>query len=287
MGAFPYAIYLSAGRIWENALTTLLLTTLIWFTIELGERSTGLRWAAYGALWGITALTNPSTCALLPAFGWWAVWQRHREGKPWLAHAVIGALVFVAVLTPWEVRNARTFGRFVPLRDNFWMEVRVGNTGDLSDVYPDWAHPGRNPQQLAQYQRLGETAYLARMRDLSLEFIRSYPGYFGWLTAKRVIYTWTGFWSTDPVYRKNEPFQFPNTFFCTAVSVLAFLGLRHLWREKNPWTAVYVIPLLIYPIVFYITHPGIDYRHPIDPMMVILVATASAGSRSNKKAAHR
>ena len=282
---FPYAIYLSAARIWENALTTLLLTTLIWVTIELKARSTTLLWAGYGVLWGITALTNPSTCALLPPFGLWIAWRRHRRRKPWFAPAVVGALLFAAVLMPWEVRNLRTFDRFIPLRDNFWMEVRVGNTGDLSDIYPDWAHPGRNPRELAEYQRLGETRYLAHMRDLSLDFIRRYPGYFAWLTGKRVLYTWTGFWSTNPVYTKDEPFQLPNTFFCTAMTVLAFLGLRRIWLARNESTPVYLIAVAVYPLVYYVTHPGIDYRHPIDPVIVILVAAALAGFRANRKAA--
>lgn len=283
---FPYAIYLSAGRIWENALTTLLATALVWFTIELAEHSTPSRWASYGAVWGITALTNPSTCALLPAFGLWFAWRRHREGQRWLSHVIVGALVFVALLTPWEVRNVLTFHRLVPLRDNFWMEVRVGNTGDLSDIYPDWAHPGRNPLELAEYQRLGETMYLAHMRDLSLDFIHRYPGYFVWLTVKRVIYTWTGFWSTNPVYMKDEPFQFPNTFFCTAMSVFAFLGLRSMWRARSEWIGVFVLALLIFPLIYYITHPGIDYRHPIDPLIVILIAAAVKGFNRNKTAAH-
>jgi 4-amino-4-deoxy-L-arabinose transferase-like glycosyltransferase len=283
---FPYAIYLSAGRIWENALTTLLLTTLIWFTLELEQNSSVLAWCGYGVLWAVAALTNPSTCAVLPPLGLWIAWRRHRVGKPWLPHAIVAALMFAAVLTPWEVRNVRTFHRFVPLRDNFWMEVRVGNTGDLSDIYPDWAHPGRSPRELEEYQRLGETAYLAHMRDVSLDFIRRYPGYFTWLTLKRVIYTWTGFWSTNPVYMKNEPFQFPNTFFCTGLTLLAFAGLRRLWRSHNEWTAIYIIPLLIYPLVYYVTHPGIDYRHPIDPLIAILVATAAAGFRGKRKAAH-
>ncbi len=282
---FPYAIYLSSGRIWENALTTLLLTTLIWYTLALDERGTVLRWAGYGALWGVTALSNPSVCALLPPLGVWVAWGQSRRGQPWLSHAVIGALVFAVVLTPWEIRNAQVFHRFVPLRDNFWMEIRVGNTGDLSDIYPDWAHPGRSPRELADYVGMGETAYLAHMRDVSLDFIRRYPGYFAWLTVKRIIYTWTGFWSTNPVYMKNEPFQFPNTFFCTAMSVLAFVGLHRMWRGRSPFTAVFVIALLVFPLIYYVTHPGIDYRHPVDPLIAILMAAAVANFR-NREAAH-
>lgn len=55
---FPYAIYISAGRIWDNALTTLLLTVIVWFTLVLEKRATPLLWANYGALWALSARTR-------------------------------------------------------------------------------------------------------------------------------------------------------------------------------------------------------------------------------------
>ncbi len=274
---FPYAIYLAAGRIWENVLTTLLLSVLVWYTLVLEERGNALLWAGSAAVWAVTALTNPGACALLIPLGLWIAWRRSRRGVPWFRDAAIGAIVFIALITPWEIRNVESFHRFVPLRDNFWMEMRVGNTGDLSDIYPDWAHPGRSPRELELYQQLGETKYLAHMREVSTGFIRQYPGEFAWLTVKRFLYTWTGFWSTDPGYRKNEPLQIPNTFFCTVMTVLALLGLRWRWRWRRPWVAPYVIALVFFPLIYYITHPGIEYRHPIDPLMVILAAAAVVG----------
>jgi 4-amino-4-deoxy-L-arabinose transferase-like glycosyltransferase len=271
---FPYAIYLSAGRIWENALSALLLTALVWYTLVLEERGNTTLWAGYGALWALTALTNAGVCVLLPPLGLWIAWRRSREGKPWLRDATVSALVLAALVTPWEIRNEKTFQRFVPLRDNFWMEMRVGNTGDLSDIYPDWAHPGRSPRELELYQQLGETGYLGHMRDVATAFIRQYPGAFVSLCVRRFIYTWTGFWSTNPVFMKDEPFQFPNTFFCTSVTILALLGLRRMWRYRREWAGPYVIALVFFPLIYYITHPGIEYRHPIDPLIVILEAGA-------------
>jgi hypothetical protein len=163
---FPYAIYLSAGRIWENTLTTLLLTTLVWYTLALEKRASAKLWEGYGGLWALAALTNASVCALLPLLGVWIAWRRWRRGEPWLPGAAIGALVFIACLAPWQIRNYKTFGHFIPLRDNFWMEVRVGNTGDISDVYQDWAHPARSDRELTLYRQLGESKYMLRVREV-------------------------------------------------------------------------------------------------------------------------
>lgn len=274
---FPYAIYISAGRIWENALTTFLLTVLVWYTLVLEKRATRLLWAGYGSLWALTALTNASTCALLPLLALWIAWRRYRRGERWLGGAAIGAILFFVLLAPWQIRNYNTFGHFIPLRNNFWMEVRVGNTGDITDVYQDSAHPARNDEELALYRQLGESAYMARTRKLATTFVRENPGEYAWLTVKRVVFTWTGFWSLNPVYMKNEPFQFPNTFFCTSVTLLALVGLRRLWRMRKEWVAPYVIALAFFPLVYYVTHPGMDYRHPIDPLIVILVAGGVVG----------
>ena len=274
---FPYAIYLSAARIWENALSTLLLASLVWYTLVLVERGNTRLWAGYGAAWAAMALTNPATCALLPPLGLWVAWRRSREGRPWLRDATLGALVFALLITPWEIRNAVTFHQPVPLRDNFWMEMRVGNTGDITDIYQDWAHPGRSQRELQLFQAMGETAYLAHIRAVTVDFMSQYPGTFLSLTARRFLYTWIGFWSTNPIYEKREPFAFPNMFFSTSLTLLMLLGVRWVWRNKHRWAMVYILPIACFPLVYYLTHPGIEYRHPIDPLVVILASTAVAG----------
>ena len=78
--------------------------------------------------------------------------------------------MIVAVITPWTIRNYRLFHRFMPLRSNFWMEVRVGNTGDISDIYPDWAHPSTSVAQWNELHRVGEVAFMAEMRGVAVRF---------------------------------------------------------------------------------------------------------------------
>ncbi len=283
---FPYAIYLSADRIWDTALTTFLFLCLFWLTLYLGESDPTMSrqqrarpgwgnvgaWAGYGLLWGVGGLLNPSILVMLPFFGLWACYRRHGKGIAWFRPALIAALIFAACITPWEIRNYRAFHRFIPIRDNFWMQVRSGNTGDISDIAPDWAHP-RSPGQAAQYQQLGELGYMARERKLSLDFIGRYPGMYAWLTLKRVIFTWTGFWSLNPVYRKNEPLQIPNVIFCSVWTVLMLVGLRLAWRRYPPVELFpYVMTLAFYPAVYYLTCTFIEYRHTIDPLVVILSA---------------
>ncbi len=271
---FPYAIWVASGRIWENALTTLLLSLLIWLSLLLDEGRHLPAWIGYGILWGIAALTNPTVLAVLPFLLLWIAWRHHRTARAWFVPTAVTALMIIAVVTPWTIRNYRVFHKFMPLRSNFWMEVRVGNTGDISDIYPDWAHPSTSAAQWNELHKLGEVAFMREMRELAVRFIRENPSVFGWLTWKRIVFTWTGFWSLEPEYARGEPFQLPNTFFCSTLTVLGLMGLAVMWRHRREWIVPYVAVLGAYPAVYYITHPSMDYRHAIDPMLVILVAYA-------------
>jgi hypothetical protein len=59
--------------------------------------------------------------------------------------------------------------------------------------------------------------------------------------------------------------------FSGSMLLLMLLGLRFAWLAGSRdavW--FFVIILIMFPFVYYITHPSIDYRHPIDPLIVIV-----------------
>ena len=62
---YPFAIYFSAGRVWEYSLTSLLLTTCFWLALRLHQHRPA-RWLGYGALYGFTGLSNPAILSLCP-----------------------------------------------------------------------------------------------------------------------------------------------------------------------------------------------------------------------------
>ncbi|MGI9103106.1 MAG: glycosyltransferase family 39 protein [Terriglobales bacterium] len=278
---FPYGVYLAGGRVWDTQAITLLLAWLLYFTYRLAESFRISLWLLYGVLWGLAALTNPSLLVVLPVLLGVVCYRWHRNRQPWFARAVIVALILAAMVTPWEIRNYRVFHQFIPLRDNFWMEVRIGNTGDLSNIDPDWTHPWW-PARFQEFQQWGELGFIAESRRQAVDFISRYPGMFAWITAKHVVFTWTGFWSLDPAYTREEPMQIPNVIFCSFWTVVMIFGLRraravHGWTELLPYLAV----LALYPALFYISHPTLEYRHVVDPVVVVFSACALARWRTN------
>jgi hypothetical protein len=58
--------------------------------------------------------------------------------------------------------------------------------------------------------------------------------------------------------------------FCSSLTLLMLLGLWKAWRKQPETTVPFLLILGIVPLTYYITHPCIDYRHIIDPEIVML-----------------
>ena len=97
---------------------------------------------------------------------------------------------------------------------------------------------------------------------------------------RRVFYQWTGFWSASKEFREKEPLQFPNVFMATSLTVLMILGLRLAWGERNREVIPYVLMIVSFPLVYYVTHPSMDYRQPIDPQIITVAVYGIVGRLS-------
>src|SRR5579863_2994018 len=120
---YPFAIYFSAARVWEYALTGLLLTTCFCIAQRIHGSDRPLAWIGFGALYGIMAYSNPTTMCTLPFLLGFALFKTRRAGKRWMLNGTFTILTFIAVVTPWTVRNYRALGVIVPMRDNLWLEI--------------------------------------------------------------------------------------------------------------------------------------------------------------------
>jgi signal transduction histidine kinase len=58
------------------------------------------------------------------------------------------------------------------------------------------------------------------------------------------------------------------------VSLFGLVGLLLLYRAKSPYAFPIAMFPLIYPIVYYVTHTSLRYRHPMDPVLMVSVAFA-------------
>jgi 4-amino-4-deoxy-L-arabinose transferase-like glycosyltransferase len=273
----PYGIYYGADWAWSTCLVTLLLCWLFLIALEL-EESTRLRgWLGFGLLTGFTALTEPVVLSVVPFLGAWTCFRLWKQKRPWKMPGIVATLALLVVVAPWCIRNYETFHQFIPIRSGFGLEFYIGNNGYSLRWVNSNLHPNHNDTELAEYVSSGEIAYMAHKRQQAMDYVRSHPSWFVWMTSRRILYMWTGFWSLDPEYLNLEPFDPPNIFLCTTLTLLALAGLRRAFRA-NPNLAVrYAIVLVFFPLAYYLSHPETYYFRPVDPIIVVLAAYAVVG----------
>lgn len=275
---FPYAIGLSNQWIWETSLTTFLFTSLLLMTLRLEQTRQLAPWLGYGALWGIAGLTSPSVLSSLPFLCAW-LWFRHRRKATNCSGPMLAcALIFLACVSIWLVRDYRTFGKFILFRSNFALEFRAGNNDDSSRPESDSLLPADNPVEMEKICRMGEMAYMAEKRQEVRDFLMQHPGRFAWLTLRRILLVWTGVWGAHPSWNLDDEFGVPHILVYSLLSILAFFGLYRAMQNGLGYAIPLAIVMLCFPLVYYITHADVRYRHPIDPEIVLLAVYGAAGA---------
>ena len=129
--------------------------------------------------------------------------------------------------------------------------------------------------------QMGEIAFLEMRKHEALDFIRAHPGGFVSLCARRLIYYWFDTpmtnWSGNLRLYRNVLFFF--------TSVVAFGGLWLLLRTHHRARFLFTSLLFAAPLLYYFTFPHPRYRHPIEPVILILGVYLFQSAEPRKKPA--
>jgi hypothetical protein len=279
---FPNAVMVPFEWVWDTSLAALLGAVIFWATLELAESQLLRHWCAYGALWGFTLMTNPALGSLLPFLLGWAAYQASRMygarrektlGGLKLALAATG--IAILCCAPWTVRNYLIFHRLVPLRSNFPLELYIGNNNNYTTRQFVWPPKITKERELFRYFQMGEMPFMDEEKRKALDFIRAHPKIEVWLTAQRFVAFWTGLPQPVQSFLSTDSLLVRVLLVCnSAAGFGGLLGIAVLiWKRS-----VYAFPASAYPLVFpwvyYVTHPNLRYRHPIDPVVLLLLTIA-------------
>jgi hypothetical protein len=182
---------------------------------------------------------------------------------------VDASLTLAATISPWLIRDALVFHRFIPMRDSMGLELWMGNNGSNLRFTSDDKHPLHDAGELAAYDA-GELAYMDHKAQQTRTYISDHPGWYAWMCVRRSLYLWSGYWSFDKSYLAMEPFDPENVPFASCVTLLGVLGLYLAWRRKRYEALRYGGVLFLFPIVYYFTHPEPYHMRPLDPLLLIL-----------------
>ncbi|HEY6384548.1 MAG TPA: glycosyltransferase family 39 protein [Candidatus Acidoferrum sp.] len=277
---FPNAIIIPFEWIWDTSLSALLMATFLWATVELAESRRVRDWCFYGLLWGFALLTNPAVALLLPVLlAWAASHTRDRErAGAWLARPALAAGLALLCCVPWTIRNYAQFHKFIPLRSNFAFELYIGNNENYDDQHK--SRPGAISQdrEILRYLHMGETAFMEEEKRKATAFIVEHPRIESWLIAQRFVDFWTGTSTPLAALRQADSLWLRLILLCNDVAPLcAFLGFFFLLATKNAYALPVVAIPVIFPLLYYVTHSSLRYRHPIDPVVLLLAAIGVHG----------
>jgi hypothetical protein len=223
---------------------------------------------ALGVAMGISFHVTPSLLPValgLVAFEllWLRTPGRWRRAAPTLLGMALACV-------PWTWRNCTTLGGLVFIRSNFGLELRMGNHEgagpnlEVSRERGTLRHPRVDEDEARKVRELGELAYMHQVRNEAAEWIRAHPAEFLRLTGLRIVQFWFG-----PV---NDRLLILGT------SLLTLLSLVGAWRALPllgvPQRAAILIPLAVYPLVYYLVGYLARYREPLDGLALLLAASA-------------
>src|SRR5258706_333268 len=222
-------------------------------------------------------LTNPSLGIALPFLLFWAAVRARDVVQLAWRIPVCALLLIILCCLPWTIRNYAIFHRIIPIRSSLPFELWIGN----NDIFDPHAINGTQRitrfEETRRYAQLGESAYLSDKQIRAITFIRQKPALFLHLTGRKIIATWIG--TEHPI----DDFLHANSLLvrivilCNAILTLGTaLGAVLLASSKNPFAFPLVIFPALFPLIYYVTHPSLRYRHPIDPILILLAVIAFA-----------
>jgi len=277
---FPYSVAGSNVWVWDTILTTLILTSVVLYTFHLEYSTSYGAWIGYGMLWALAALTSAATLSSLPCLGLWILSRQRRNHTNCFGPAVAASLIFWVAVSPWMWHASRTYGRFVAFRGNFGLEVMVGNSNDTSRPSNWNMLPGENPPELRRLQQIGEPAFMAEKQQLADDVIKNHTAFYLRQTLRRIVYAWTDLWDIPPRWSLDAS-GVPDVLMYSLISVLCFAGMGRAIRDNWYDSFPLMVPLIFFPMVYYITHQDVRFRHPIDPLVVIFAVYGVDSFRKN------
>jgi 4-amino-4-deoxy-L-arabinose transferase-like glycosyltransferase len=254
---------------WETCLSTLLLVGMIALALRCEQKPSRSLWALMGGYCGLAALVNPALLMALLALMGWSAWQTRKTLR---YSPLLGLLVLLLVFAPWPIRNARALGAFIPLRSTVGFELWMGNRAGATGFLDESIFPLFNRRELNLYVSKGEVAYMRDKSTQAKTYIRAHPAEFVRLSTIRFIRFWTGTGNKEG-----------SVFFTLHAVLTTSLGLVGIWRilksSRVSLSVLFILPLMLFPLPYYITHAEFRYRLVIDPLLTILAAYAVTGSR--------
>ncbi len=266
---YPFLVYYQGLLLSETLFNTFLIAaiaSLYWW------RDRGFRLDAVFLVtcWLFAlALYTKATLTVLPPFLIAAATLSARNWRLTLRAALVSALIYAALLTPWWWRNYTVLGVFVPFTTSAAANLYVGNNPRNTSGGIDWGKDV-DPAVVARIDALPNE--IQRQRAYGAEAVRYITGNpvaFLRLVGLKFI----RFWNIVPnasefgksIYRIISIASFGPVLILSIVSAI-------IWRRRLLAFAPLLLLFAYFTIVHVVTIASLRYRLPIEPFLIALAA---------------
>jgi 4-amino-4-deoxy-L-arabinose transferase-like glycosyltransferase len=275
-GLYPAAMQYAVRWVWETSLSVFLFSAVLVLALRMrgvGEgtphedRQRLRHWLVFGLLWALIALSNSTMLLFLPVCGIWILLGA-RDFSTAVLNAAAAGVLFLVCLAPWVWRNWIALHAFVPMRSNLGAELYAGNgPGSYGFRYGVLVGLPEQDAQHRLYVKLGEIAYVRQRGELAKAYIKAHPGHFAALSLKRFYFFWASVphpsdkhWLLDFIRQVN---------YCLP-SITGILGLVLALRRGAAASGLCAWAFALLPLTYYFVTVDARFRHPLEPLIVIL-----------------
>jgi hypothetical protein len=255
---------------WEAFYASLALAGACCFyrrQLDLQEPA-GSTWAL-GSIMGLSTLLVPTA---LPVFGAWLAWDIWKRRAVFFKRFVLPLAVLPSLIViPWTIRNYSVFHRFIPVRDDLGLELSVSNNYCAQFAMEmnfhgcfQYVHPNRSEKEARKVIDLGEADYnRLRFRE-ALDWIKTHPRRFTWLSTCRFIAWWLPTDSGTLHYAEYPGRgRLLERYVTYSMTLLSIGGLIILYERDVKSAAVCASLLAIFPFIYYFIQYQDRYRYPV------------------------
>ena len=255
---------------YDLLLGTLLLLLAYMFFVR--PPSTHKWWylALYGLVLGFACLVKP-ICQLFPIVAFVVYLATRSSVVQTVKKTVVITVFMVLAISPWTIRNYRTFGKFVFISTNFGTVLLTANNPDAD---------GREMMMKPKPWEKDEVEVNKRQIREAIEWIRNNPASFLKLAAFRVGWVWgadSGFVSNNLYEKVSDPVLnavrgVVQVFYLTLVMVWV-LGLFIYRREIfGSVIGLTCLATIVYIWGLHLVCQASGQHHlPVLPFMIILI----------------
>ncbi|HWQ43125.1 MAG TPA: glycosyltransferase family 39 protein [Desulfosporosinus sp.] len=274
------AVFLDALYIPEIWVTNLILTEVTFKFLLLcliylsGLAIQKRRVSAYvwvGVVWSIATLFRPTIAlyvGILPILWWYSKYSLKEATK----YSLVISVVFIALMSPWWIRNYQVFHKFIPLTLASGNPMLQGTYigGDKSSEATDGidysAYYNYSDNEI-EVDRMEKALAIERLKTLVPE---NPLGYLYWYTVGKTFYQWY-----VPFLLNNLDYSIilVATGFHWLLLIGFIVGLVKLrFREQNAWLILILLVLSYFNCMHLPFISYARYMYPVIPLMIIISA---------------